>query len=191
MSLTPIEYANKLRSQLLELQQTNKPLLLAATSTTSDMASRIFIEGKGTDGGKIGNYNDTKIMYLNPDDPNVFGRSKIGEPGKFKNGNNRKTVKLTYKGYKSKLGKPQGGAFVNLELSGDMKSDFTNNAPLGDSRILEKISANEYLVRWKAPINAEKAEGNEKRFKQIFKLTAGEKKLFFDVAEFELRKLFA
>lgn len=194
MALTPIEYANKLRSQLLELQQTNRPLVLAVTTVTTQMHERIFNRGIATDGGKIGNYNDTRIMYLNPDDVNVFGRSEIGKPGKFKNGNDRKTVKLTYKGYKSKLGKPSGGAYVNLELAGDLQSDFINRNPA-------KVNANEYVVKFNgtdnvsARENFNKAIGNEQHFgKKIFfpnnEELNGPKGLYATL-EFELRRMFS
>lgn len=188
--MTPIEYADKLRLQLEELKRTNKPLLISATTVTSEMATRIFVKGQAVN-GQIGNYNDTKVMYLNPNDADVFGRSLIGKPGKFKNGKDRKTVKLTYKGYKSALGRPEGGAFVSLELSGDLKSDFTNNVPIGSQDILRKVSVDEYVAELDQT-NVNKVEGNEKRFgKTIFKLSPSERKLFFDVAEFELRRMFS
>lgn len=188
--MTPTEYADKLRLQLEELKRVNRPLVISATTVTSEMASRIFVRGEATT-GRIGNYDNEKIMYLNPNDADVFGRSLIGKPGKFKNGKDRKTVKLTYKGYKSALGRPEGGAFVSLELTGDLKSDFTNNVPIGSQDILRKVNVNEYVAELD-DTNVKKAEGNEKRFgKPIFKLSPTERKLFFDVAEFELRRMFA
>lgn len=196
--MTPIEYADKLRLALITLQQTNRPLVLAATSATSEMATRIFVEGKASDNNPIGKYNDTKIIYLNPDKPYVFSGGELRNAlGTFENGKKRKTVKTTYKGYKSLLGKPKGGAFVNLELSGDLKSDLTNTAPIGEpSTVLERVSNDEYLVKWKSEINALKAEGKEGTKpggfgKKIFKLTASEKQTVFRVAEFHLRELFA
>jgi hypothetical protein len=190
--MTPIQYADKLRLQILELQRDNKPLRLAATSATTEMATRIFIKGDATAGGGIGKYNDDKFLYLNPTNTNIFGRSKIGTPGTFKNGKKKKTVKVTYKGYKSLLGKPAGGAFVNLELSGDLKSDFTNQDVTSNLATPERITNDEYVVGWRNRLNVLKAEGNENRFKKkIFNLSVNEKRTFYEVAEFELRKMFA
>lgn len=182
--MTPKELATKMRSQLESLTRENKPLALAASTVTAQMATRIFVDGNARDEGKIGSYNNTDYLYLNPQDVNVVGRSKIGSPGTFENGKPRKTVKLTYQQYKARLGKPAGGAYVNLELSGDMKSDFTNNP--------KKVNANEYQVVWHRDLNSDKASGNEDHFgKKIFALTPNEKDKFFSTAEFELKKHFS
>jgi hypothetical protein len=182
--MSPKELAQKMRSQIESLARENKPLALAASTVTAQMASRIFVDGNAKDSGKIGSYNNTDYLYLNPTDVNVVGRSRIGSPGSFENGNPRKTVKLTYQQYKARLGKPAGGAYVNLELSGDMKSDFTNNP--------KKVNVNEYQVLWHRDINSDKAAGNESHFgKKIFGLTPAEQDKFFKTAEFELKKHFS
>jgi hypothetical protein len=189
--MTPTEFADKLRLQVAELVTKNVPLLIASTSTQSEIATRIFIRGEATASGKIGNYNNTTPLYLNPNNPKVFGMSRIGSPGKFKNGKEKKTVKTTYKGYKAFLDRPSGGAFVSLELTGDLKSDFTNNVSIGSKDILNRVSVNEYTCEL-SDINRLKAEGNEGRFgRDIFKLSNGEKDLFYKIAEFELRKIFS
>lgn len=70
--MTPIEYADKLRLQLLKLQEENTPLLLGATTVTAEMHERIFDRGEAAGSGSIGQYNDKRILYLNPNDPKVY-----------------------------------------------------------------------------------------------------------------------
>lgn len=188
--MTPQELADLFRLQAAEIRDTNLPLLRAAVTTQSQVAQRIFDQGQNSAELRM-NYSEKKDMYFDP--AKVLGGGKLGKPGKFKNGKPRKTVgPISYKEFKSRLDKPAGGAYVSFELSGDMKSDFTNSAPLGDDRIVEKINNDEYVVRWKRPINIEKSEGLTAHFggTPIFdKLTATEKKLFNDTLEFELESL--
>jgi hypothetical protein len=187
--MTPTEFADKLRLQVAELVTKNIPLLIASTSTQSELARRIFERGEASGSGSIGTYNDTTPIYLDPS--KVYSGGSLGKPGTFKNGKPRKTVKTTYKGYKSAIGRPRGGAFVNLEVTGDLKSEFLNKARLDSKEVLNRVSVNEYTCQL-SDINVKKVEGNEARFgRPIFKLSFGEKEFFYTIAEFELRKIFS
>jgi len=132
-----------------------------------------------------------RFGYLNP--KKAFGGSKLGTPRgkngdtKFKNGKPHVTVYLdSYKDYKSILGKPSDGGFVNLELSGDLKSDFENGAVPTPTQ----IGPHEYAVQLKRNININKVAGLESRYGKIFALTNQEVENFIEDIKFEFAKLF-
>lgn len=84
---------------------------------------RIHNEGQAVN-GKIGSYNSTSELYVNPkNSPRVF--PPIGKTGKsvFKNGKKHKTGYFpSYKGFRNKIGRETG--FVNLQLSGKLLKDW-------------------------------------------------------------------
>ena len=189
--MTIDEFNLKLKQALAEIQANDVPLRLAAYSSLAEVSLRIFTKGGNADGGQIGQYNSTNPIYLNP--KKSFGGSKLGTPrGKtgetqFKNGKPHVTVYLdSYKDYKSILGKPSGGGFVNLELSGDLKSDFEN----GKVPTPQQSGPHEYFVSLKRPINNDKRDGLEAKYGKIFALTNQEVENFIEDIKFEFAKIF-
>ncbi len=195
--MTPQEYADELRLKLVALGDGNPPLKIAATTTTVEMASRIFVQGKSTAGDKIGDYS-TKGLYLS--DSFIATLPKIqathkGKTGrsKFKNGDEHKSTYFDgWKGVRDEAGRQTEK--VDLSFIGDLQSEFTNS-PVGSpasKATPRQINVNNYEIAVTSEANVNKARGNEKHFnKEIFEISEGEKKLFYDVAEFELKKLFS
>lgn len=151
----------------------------------AQMVVRIFEEGKGSNGSALGSYNNTTELYV---DPSTLPRniSPRGKPGKEKDVKNRKTVYFkSYQALRSEVGREAG--FVNLRLTNDLQSDWSNaEVGKGDNKVADspkpqKIGALEYHIKLKRPINREKREGLEAKYGDIFKLTANEKKYYFDV----------
>lgn len=187
--MTIEEFKLKLEQALAEIKANDIPLRLASYGALAQISKRVFTDGLNSDGGAIGQYNSTDPIYINP--KKAFGGSKLGPPRgkngdtKFKDGRSHVTVYLdSYKDYKSILGKPSGGAYVNLELSGDLKSDFENNmAP-------RQINTHEYIIGLKRPINIEKRKGLEGKYGRIFFMTQKEIDEFIADVKFEFAKIF-
>jgi len=189
--MTIDEFNLKLKQALAEIQSSDIPLRLAAYGSVAEVSLRIFTQGGNANGGAIGQYNSFDPIYINP--KKAFGGSKLGTPrGKngdtqFKNGKPHATVYLdSYKDYKAILGKPSGGGFVNLELSGDLKSDFEN----GNVPTPTQLGPHEYAVQLKRNINIDKVAGLESRYGKIFALTNQEVENFIEDIKFEFAKIF-
>ena len=192
--ITPQEFADKLKKALLIIKETDPPLRLAAYDTLGKQSKRIFTQGRLTDGSQIGQYNSTTPLYLNP--AKTFNASMLGPPKgktgrtKFesgkKKGQDHKTIYVeSYKAYRQKIGRET--AYVNLELSGDMRSDYEN--PQNGVPTPEKLNTHEYLSIMKREINRKKASGQQARYGEVFFLTRNEKNNFFAIAAFQLRRL--
>ena len=187
--MTIEEFKLKLEQALAEIKANDVPLRLASYGALAEISKRVFTDGLNSDGGAIGQYNSTDPIYINP--KKAFGGSKLGTPRgkngdtKFKDGRSHVSVYLdSYKDYKSILGKPSGGGFVNLELSGDLKSDFENNmAP-------RQINTHEYIIGLKRPINIDKRKGLEAKYGRIFFMTQKEIDEFIADVKFEFAKIF-
>jgi len=189
--MTIEEFNLKLKQALLDIQANDVPLRLASYGSVAEVSLRVFTKGGNADGGAIGQYNSKDPIYLNP--KKAFGGSKLGTPRgkngdtKFKNGKPHVTVYLdSYKDYKAALGKPSEGKFVNLELSGDLKSDFENGAVPTPTQ----LGPHEYAVQLKRNININKVAGLESRYGKIFALTNQEVENFIEDIKFEFAKLF-
>lgn len=193
-SISVEEFKKRLERAAENLKKDNTPLKLATYTAVAAQAKRIFTDGRNTDGSQF-QYNSTTPLYLNPS--TTFNGSKLGTPiGKtdksvFKSGKKKgqphKTVYVkSYKDYREQIGRE--AEFVNWELSGDLKLDFEN--PQGNTPTPIKVSENEYISGLKRDLNVKKREGLESRYEsRIFWLSADEKKLFYQTASFELRRL--
>jgi len=189
--MTIEEFNLKLRQALAEIEANDVPLRLAAYSSVAAVSKRIFTDGGNASGGPIGQYKSDGGIYINP--KKAFGGSKLGTPRgktgetKFKNGKSHVTVYLdSYKDYKAALGKPSGGAYVNLELSGDLKSDFEN----GKVPTPQERGPHEYFIGLKRPINQDKVAGLEQKYGKVFALTDAEVEEFIKDIKFEFARIF-
>jgi len=189
--MTIEEFNLKLRQALAEIEANDVPLKLAAYSSVAAVSKRIFTDGGNASGGQIGQYKSDGGIYINP--KKAFGGSKLGTPRgktgetKFKNGRSHVTVYLdSYKDYKAALGKPSGGAYVNLELSGDLKSDFEN----GKVPTPQERGPHEYFIGLKRPINQDKVAGLEQKYGKVFALTDAEVQEFIEDVKFEFARIF-
>ncbi len=173
----------KLRKQLDSLKS-SEALHIAAQDTHVKMTERIFIQGRNSDGGSIGEYDTKNDLYINPNkSPKGFEtKGKPNEKGiaksKFQDGAPHKTGYFkSYKEYRETIGREVSG--VNLVLSGDLQNDF--------GKALIKITDLKFASTLRSD-NVKKKEGNEARFGDIFKLTEEEKNNFVDVLKYEIKR---
>ena len=139
----------------------------AVANSHSNQVPRIFEKGIQSDGSKIGQYNSTKDLYVNPKTaPKSFPTK--GKTGKsvFKSGKSHKTGFFTsYKAFRSNQGRETN--FVNLRLFGRLQLDYTNG--------LRRVSPLKWVAEVKTEESADKIEGNKQRFGLTFALTKEEK----------------
>ena len=205
--MTPTEFAIEIRRKIEALRRNNRPLNVAAASTHTKMTERIFVDGKATDGGGIGQYSTKDIWLKEITDPiggfgkkkkpyGVAARNKGGlDPKKGKDGSTefktvtRQRITSYFQGWKG-FREAQGlqTAVVDLNLSGDMFKDFAKtNLPFLD-RVVQ-LNVDEYASTFSRPMNIKKASGNEEHFgKTIFKLSDEEKRNFYRILELELKQ---
>lgn len=142
-----------------------KVMQKALLSLFADYHSRIFEEGKASDGGTIGKYS-TDPIYVNPaDSPRSFG-ANIGKTGKskFADGKPHQTRYFPggYEQFRDKIGRPTN--VVNLQLTEDLKRNT-----------LPELNEGRYVFGFGHDFANDKATGNEAHFKkQIFDLTIKE-----------------
>lgn len=188
MSLTPNQFADQLREGLRQIQTNNRPLQLAAYSALANMDERIFYKGQDASEGKIGDYNTTTPIYIDP----LKSPRKTPVKGKngnatFKDGKPHKTSYFeSYKAYRDAIGRRTDT--VVLDLSSDLRLDMEN--PQGGVPTPERIHVNEYRVSLKRDYNIKKKDGLEKKYGVIFRHSPGEVDKFLDVLEKELALIF-
>lgn len=179
--MTPEEYIAKQRAKWAKIAA-GDPLEIAVFETARMQANRIFNDGKDSLNTKIGNYNTSKPIYVNPkNSPKKFPtKGKLGNTKK-KNGEPYKTSYFTsYKQFRSAIGRATDK--VNLQLFGQLQNDFVTG--------IKKISNSEYVQTLKQQINFSKARGQEKHFgKPIFSLTKSEIEYFKKVVNEETIKI--
>lgn len=194
--ITPEQFMERYNDFIEDLQERDLPLVRGAQSSHAQQVTRIFVDGKNSNGDQIGTYNDTTPLYANPNTTpgrsfkpqgkvsNFSAKKKDSGTGStFKNGKERKTKYFpSYKSLKQVIG--QESNFVNLEYTGDLKSDFSNRADV------VKVNNHEY-VSGVRDYNAKKIEGLEDHFgAPIFQHTTGEVNNFYDKATKEFNLLF-
>lgn len=168
--MTGDEFINAQRKRLQKAQE--KAFKVAVFDSHRLMGTRIFVEGEDSNEKKIGAYNSTNPIYVNPkNSPRKF------TTGKFKNNEPRKTKKFSsYREYRAVIGRRVD--VVNLNLFGLLQNDFITG--------LRKVSNSVYEAVLKQAVNAKKADGQEKHFKtKIFSLSKHERAQFFETVRRE------
>ena len=174
--MTTQEYIRSLNAKISKLK-TGLPIAIAAQDTHVKMVTRIFDEGKNTEGSEIGKYNSTDPLYVNPNNsPKKFPtKGKTGK-SKFANGESHKTGYFeSYKAYREKVGRET--EHVNLTLFGILRNDFGKG--------VVKLSNVSYISKVSQKENKDKIDGAEDRYGDIFKLSKEERENFKEVLEFE------
>lgn len=178
MSVSIAEYIASQKDRFEKLQN-GEALELAVRDTHAKQVQRIFVDGKNSNDSKIGQYNTTEPLYVNPNNAPKKTPTK-GKTGKdtFANGNKHKTTYFeSYNDFRASQGRQTGD--VNLNLFGNLRSAFANG--------LFKVSEREWVV---AIPESEyvKLDGNEERFgSKISDLTESEHKNFIEVIQEEIK----
>lgn len=179
--MTIEELIQKYRRQQKELTE-SQAYFLAASTAHADMVERIFTDGNATDGNPIGVYDTTKEMYVNPiNAPRGF--TPEGKTGQqvFKNGNKHRTKYFkSYRDFRANQQRETG--FVNLQLFGNLMSDFSTS--------LRRVSNTIFESRPRRKENEGKIIGNQRRFqKVIFGATEKERETYRETLNFEINKI--
>ncbi len=198
-TLTLKQYQAKIKRQTRQLLKKNLPLQIAAQTTHALITNRIFHEGRATDGGSIGSYDDKNELWVADDQLRKNGNHRGKPTGFTKAGKARKRggqIKTTYfKSYKALKGK-QGfdSSMVNLRMRNELQSDFANRQIGKNNNSVPKVRTTkidpmEWQIVLRKQINVDKMEGAEERFKKnIFAHTEDEKKKFHEIVQKELIK---
>lgn len=174
--MTVKDYIRKQNRKLKVFKRFTVPFELEVRTNLAIQSNRIFNEGKNSSGNKIGKYNTTKPLYVNPSISPGIKFTPGGKPGSKVVKLDRKTGYFkSYAAYRRAIGKKTN--FVDLKLSNDLFLDFVN-AKTASSARPTKISDTEYVVSFKKNINALKAEGMQDKYGEIFKLTKKERSDF-------------
>lgn len=167
--MTTAEFNKKLDARLKQISNA-KFLLTCVTDAHASQVKRIFTDGINGDGSKIGTYDNSNPIYINPNQsPKKFAlKGKSGETT-FKSGKPHKTGYFdSYKAFRQAISRET--RFVNLRLTEDLKFDFTNSLTL---------SGDIYQTGVKR--NSEKVEGIIKKYgAETFKLTTQERNNFVE-----------
>lgn len=186
--ITVAQFTAKLDSKIKNLQS-DRILRLAVFAVNERRVQRIFEKGQNSSGGKIGNYNSTKPIYVAPEDaPRAV--NKKGKTGKaIKSG-----YYPSYKDFRRAMGRESG--FVNLRLNNELQNDLTNAALGKTSNALAapnpiKVSNTEYKVTLKKDINQKKVKGLTAKYGKFLEHTKQEIELFHKVIREETNLLMA
>lgn len=188
---TVAEFVQKQRRKLENLKTFTVPFERAVRTTIAEQGVRIFVKGKDSSGGNIGQYNDSTPLYVDPNTaPGQASKLKppTGKTGRTIFASTGKPHKTTYvksyKALKQTLG--MNVSFVDLQYSGTLRNDFFNSKTEGKA-VPTKISETEYQVKLKNKENPDKVEGLQDKYGVIFDLTKTERKRFFEFLDKEFQ----
>ena len=178
--MTQEQFNRKLDERLKQIAAANF-LLPCVTDAHASQVKRIFTEGINGNGARIGTYDNSNPIYINPNQsPKKFPlKGKNGETT-FKSGKSHKTGYFdSYKAFRQAISRETN--FVNLRLTEDLKFDFTNSLTL---------NGNTYQTGVKR--NSEKVEGIIKKYgDETFKLTIQERNNFIECVKTKINATLA
>lgn len=186
MALTVKQAVQKLNDKIKQLES-DKPLLIAVRAANEARIKRIFEDGENTNGIKIGFYNGSKPVYIDPNDAPRAG-NQIGKRGKPI----KSLYYESYKDFRKAMGRES--SFVNLRLNNELQSDLANAQLSKTSSTLAKVnpikvSNTKYKVTLKKQINIDKVDGLTAKFGGFINHTKEEKEIFNRVYQFEVSKI--
>lgn len=167
------------------LETKGNPFEIAVRDTVQKQAKRIFQDGLASDGNKIGTYESTKPIYVSDN----AAPKRVNHKGK-----KGKTIKSgyyeSYKAFRAAMNRES--SFVNIRLTNDLQSDFSNVELSKTSNTIAKakpiqLTSRHYITMLKREENVRKKEGLEIKYGKIFDLTKEEKNNLREVAIFELK----
>lgn len=158
------------------------PMKRAVLAVHTKQIRRIFERGLDSDNSKIGRYNSTTPLYINPkNSPKSFPtRGKTGR-SRFNSGKSHKTGYFKgYKQFRQSIGREAN--FVNLRLSNDLQSDFANSASTRGiaSPKPRKLGKFVYVLGVSRQENAQKLNNIESKYGDVFGLSKGEQDFYLD-----------
>lgn len=198
--MTPEQYSERLKCIKEKLAE-GIFFEKAVRDNLAQRSKRIFTDGENSSGGKIGNYDTTKPLYVNPltQSPVKFtpkGKNEVKplrttvfdistkkkKRVSIKSDFTERTTKWfsSYSDFRSKIGREHINK--NYQLFGNLKSNF-ENASRGEVQPI-KVNNLEYIVGLDRESSLKKA-GLEKKDGRVFPLTSGERQSFFEVAAYE------
>ncbi len=184
--MTVNQYTDRLKCAKKQLEE-GKYFEIAVRDNLAQRSRRIFTDGENTSGGKIGRYDTTKPLYVNPlsGSPKKFAAKGKNGNTNFKNSKPHKTGFFpSYSSFRVAIGRD--GGYMTLQLFGDLKSNFENSSRGVPEPV--KINNLEYVVGLDGA-NAKKRAGIEKRFGNVFFSQEKEKSQFLNVAAFEQNQI--
>jgi hypothetical protein len=187
--VTIAEYKEKLK-RVAKLIQSENIMKKAVLAVNEVRMKRIFVDGIGTDGSKIGSYNTTTPVYIDPDK----APKRVNQKGK--NGQPIKTGYYpSYKAFRQAMGRESG--FVNVRLNNELQNDLANGSLSKSSNKVNlkvnpiKVSKGVYKVVVKRQENIDKVKSLEKKFGKFIEHTKEEKDLFTKIIDKELELILA
>lgn len=193
-----------------EILTKDPPLKLAAYSVLAIQSERIFTNGKNVD-GLTHQYNSTDELYVNPKTSPGKKFKPEGKPkGEGQKGERKKKANIkfggrgfskekpskiatdrktkwfaSYKSYRETIGFNTN--FVNLQLSGELKSDFEN--PRGKKPTPTEINVHEYVIELNKELSTKKVEKFNLKYGNVFGLSKFEIEEFYRIAALEFVRL--
>lgn len=194
--MTTDEFIAKQRKAFAQIIEKDIPLQRGVRDTMAKQMTRIFIDGKKTDGSQIGQYDTTRALYINPNTSPRKSADKVkgieglnppkGKHGNetFKDGKPHKTTYVNnYKDFRNRIGRRIDR--VDWFLSGDLKSDLSNSVSEPKPT---QLGPHEYVTGLKRDNNTKKLAQLEGKYGTATHLTKEELDNFFSVTnkEFQL-----
>lgn len=183
------EYKEKLK-KAQELLKSEKVMINAIRAVNEVRMKRIFVDGLNSNGGKIGTYNSTNPVYIDPDK----APKKVNQVGK--NGTPIKSgYYKSYKAFRQAMGRESG--FVNVRLNNELQNDLANGSLTKSSDKVNmkvnpiKVSKGVYKVVLKKQENIDKVIALEKKFGKFIEHTKEEKELFTKIIDTEVATILA
>jgi hypothetical protein len=177
----------KKAAKLIESENVMKKVVLAVNEVRM---RRIFENGLNSNGSKIGNYNSTTPVYIDPDK----APKKVNQIGK-----NKKPIKSgyyeSYKDFRKAMGRES--SFVNVRLNNELQNDLANGklGKSSDKINLQvnpiKVSKGVYRVVVKRDENIKKVQSLERKFGRFIEHTKEEKELFNKIFDTEVALILA
>lgn len=203
--MTSEEFIKEQKRIFQQIIEKDIPLRRAAQDTLSKQVTRIFVDGKNSADASIGQYDTTTPFYINPNQSPAANKSGKGAKfpteglkpprGKhgdteFKSGKKHKTTFVNnYKDFRNRIGRRIDR--VDLFLSGDLKSDFSNAAVNAGKSNPVQVNVHEYQAGLKRDNNIDKAEELKDKYGSFLLPTRAEEDNFFDIATKEFNLLFS
>lgn len=184
--MTTNDFIKKLDKQIAEINNQDKPLLFGVRNVMALQSKRIFLDGKNTAGGVIGDYKNPRPLYiseayrLKTNLPKFPLKGKNGETA-FKNGNTHKSGYFeNFLEFKKAVGRNRRFSTVDLFLTGTLHRHWANSDTVGKAEA-RKINEHNYIVAI-----SEQDDKKIERYGRVFNLSLSERKIFLNTVKNQL-----